>query len=302
MDIKGIAFFLGLSFLLVFMLTFVLLGEGLLAFRSPSLLQYLLQMLLMGIPALAALATGLIHPANETDAKPTLWPVPKGAALRVLVLPMTLFAVAYGVATVGGLTVPQWNLAGVLNQVDGISSRPLQPHVKAIAPFIILGTYPVISMLLGGTLFAAIALGSEFGWRGYLLPRLMPLGALPAYVLGGLCWGLWFFPFIYGWHREVGELSGLLGSQMRFIATGIVLSAILGQIKHRTHHLGLCAVALGGVVAQASGIWPHLFQQASPPWTGPMGWFVIVTLGLSAFVPQLWSSKRSVVVSEIDNE
>jgi membrane protease YdiL (CAAX protease family) len=44
------------------------------------------------------------------------------------------------------------------------------------------------------------AFGEEFGWRGYLFPKLMPLG-VPVAVLGsGLVWALWHVPsyFIYG--------------------------------------------------------------------------------------------------------
>src|SRR5690606_1686906 len=114
--------------------------------------------------------------------------------------------------------------------VDSVSAEPLPDQVRAIAPAIIYVSYPVVSLMLGATLFTAIALGSEYGWRGFLLPRLMPLGALPARGLTGLCWGLWFFPFLYGWHREVGDFSGLPDMQLRVVALAVALSLILGRI------------------------------------------------------------------------
>jgi uncharacterized protein len=40
-----------------------------------------------------------------------------------------------------------------------------------------------------------IAIGEEYGWRGYLLPRLMKkMNVLYASIILGLIWGLWHFP------------------------------------------------------------------------------------------------------------
>jgi membrane protease YdiL (CAAX protease family) len=37
-------------------------------------------------------------------------------------------------------------------------------------------------------LIGLFGFGEEFGWRGYLLPKLMPLGRWKAYVLVGIIW------------------------------------------------------------------------------------------------------------------
>ncbi len=291
MDIKGIALYLGLSFSLVFVLCFVLISQGAIEFQSPNLFQYLAQVALMGIPAVSALLAGFLVLA-KTPADPTrLWPIPLPGLLRVLAMPIAVFAVAYGLAALLGLSHPQWNLAGLLNEVESVSPRPLDPDVRAIAPYVVFLSYPFLSVGLAA-LFAVVAVASEFGWRGFLLPRLMPLGALPAYVIVGVFWGLWFFPFLYGWHREIGDFDGMAGTQLRFVALGVVLSVVLGQIKNRTQHLGLCALALGGFAAQASGLWEHLFQQSTPPWTGPLGWIIIGCVGVSALLPGLWSGAK----------
>ncbi len=39
--------------------------------------------------------------------------------------------------------------------------------------------------------------GEEFGWRAYLLPKLMPLGWRKATLLLGLIWGVWHWPVIF---------------------------------------------------------------------------------------------------------
>jgi len=43
---------------------------------------------------------------------------------------------------------------------------------------------------------AALALGEEIGFRGYLLPRLMHLGTARALLLSGLMHALWHFPLV----------------------------------------------------------------------------------------------------------
>lgn len=291
MNRKGIGIYLGLSYLLVFLLSFVFLSEGALAFQTPNVFQYLLQAALMGIPALAAVIALYFSP-DDAGGLPKIWPIPWMAAARVTVLAPVVFAAIYGIATMFGLTAPQWNLAGLLNRVSAHMSTPLTPEAAAVAPGATLVFYPLISIFVGATLFAFIALGSEIGWRGYLLPRLMPLGKVPAYLITGLCWGVWFLPFIYGAYRETGQYGGMGETILRTISLAIVLGAVLGQIVQRTRHLGLAALCLGAFAGQAYGLWSHLFQKSAPPWTGDTGWIAILAWGVIALAPALYAPTK----------
>jgi membrane protease YdiL (CAAX protease family) len=54
----------------------------------------------------------------------------------------------------------------------------------------------VAAFTIGVVINMVFTFGEEFGWRGYLLPRLAPLGGPWAAVLTGVIWGLWHAPII----------------------------------------------------------------------------------------------------------
>jgi membrane protease YdiL (CAAX protease family) len=49
--------------------------------------------------------------------------------------------------------------------------------------------------------FMFVIFGEEFGWRAYLLPKLMPLGSRKAFLLVGAIWGVWHWPIILMGHQ-----------------------------------------------------------------------------------------------------
>lgn len=53
--------------------------------------------------------------------------------------------------------------------------------------------FKILSGLVIGTLFA---LGEEMGWRGYMLPRLLGHGIVPAMLLVGFLHGIWHLPLM----------------------------------------------------------------------------------------------------------
>jgi CAAX protease family protein len=53
--------------------------------------------------------------------------------------------------------------------------------------------FKILSGLFIGTLFA---LGEEIGWRGYMLPRLLGCGVVPAMLLVGFLHGVWHLPLM----------------------------------------------------------------------------------------------------------
>jgi CAAX protease family protein len=51
-------------------------------------------------------------------------------------------------------------------------------------------------LTVGGLASLPLALGEEYGWRGYVLRRLLPLGRVNATLIVALIWGVWHTPVL----------------------------------------------------------------------------------------------------------
>ena len=72
-------------------------------------------------------------------------------------------------------------------------------------PLSIWIAFPFVA-IVNGAVSVPLGFGEEYGWRGYLLPRLLPLGEIKATVLLGLIWGLWHLPVLLIGLNYPGEL------------------------------------------------------------------------------------------------
>ena len=117
------------------------------------------------------------------------------------------------------------------------------------------------------TLNAALALGEETGWRGYLLPALLPLGRLPALLLTGLIWAVWHLPLILLGYEYPGAPRGL--ALLAFVVFCVGAGALLGWFRLRSNSILPAAVAHGAINAWA-GV-PTLLAAAGAPAALPAG-------------------------------
>jgi uncharacterized protein len=51
-------------------------------------------------------------------------------------------------------------------------------------------------LLVGGAFTLPLTIGEEYGWRGYLLPRVLPLGQVRATFVLAAIWGVWHLPIL----------------------------------------------------------------------------------------------------------
>ena len=59
-----------------------------------------------------------------------------------------------------------------------------------------MGSLLAILTFVGVPIGTLLAFGEEFGWRGYLLPKLLPLGEVKAALIVGLIWAPWHLPVL----------------------------------------------------------------------------------------------------------
>lgn len=73
-----------------------------------------------------------------------------------------------------------------------------------------------------------LAFGEEVGWRGYLLPRLLPIGVWPALLASGVVWGLWHSPQLFIQYTHGGFNAGQVAL---FLAFCVVAGVIMGWLR-----------------------------------------------------------------------
>jgi membrane protease YdiL (CAAX protease family) len=109
-----------------------------------------------------------------------------------------------------------------------------------------------LSLLWAPFINSVAAFGEELGWRGFLWPRLAPMGFWRASGLSGVIWGLWHAPIIlWGFNYPRAPLLGVIWM--------CVLTTILGTwinwLKERTGSTLLASWVHGVFNSQAYGIW-----------------------------------------------
>ena len=101
-------------------------------------------------------------------------------------------------------------------------------------------------LLLGPIINIVFTMGEELGWRGFLLPKLLPLGQWKAILFSGLIWGFWHAPVIAQGHNfPQHPFWGIL--VMAFAC--VLLGAIISWLYLKTRSPWSAALAHGSVNA-----------------------------------------------------
>ncbi len=154
-------------------------------------------------PALVALLTRVIRHEGFADAGLRLVGRDhKGGGwmyLAAYLIPPVLIAASIGFVLL--TTYQHWDLARHISALGEALLRQTRGRIPGSASSTQLGTVSLITQAvaafsLGIVINMIFTFGEEFGWRGYLLPRLAPAGEVFAAILVGIIWGLWHAPLI----------------------------------------------------------------------------------------------------------
>jgi membrane protease YdiL (CAAX protease family) len=163
------------------------------------------------------------------------------------------------------------------------------------SPWALVAIQTGIAILIAPLINSLFTFGEEFGWRAYLLPKLLPLGERRALLLTGLIWGVWHWPIIamghnYGLAYLGAPWAGMLAMVWFTLATG----TFLGWATLRGGSIWPAVIghaAINGI--SALGL---LFVQGQPnPLLGPLPVGLIGSAAWAALALMILLRRRALI-------
>ena len=289
-DRKGIISFLVITFGITYTIEGAMILAGFRLTKLPPLYGQWIVAGAMWVPTIAAALTIklITHEGfATTNLRVGAW---RPYLISALVIP-ACFIVIYALTWLLGLGRPDWQLTDLRALLASTGTEAsTMPSSAVILPAIFL-----TSLVLGPAINGIFGFGEELGWRGYLLPKLMPLGKLKAYTIVGVIWGLWHAPLIVvGFNYPGYPLLGIVGMTVMTTAIGIYIN----EMTLRNRSSILAGWIHGAFNGQAYGIWRILFPNLNPlisGFTGVIGATVWLILGL-------WKVHRGRVVTSLSGD
>lgn len=157
-------------------------------------------------------------------------------------LPPLLAALAVGLTALIGTGTLDPNFTTMKQVADQASQRSGQ----SVPVMVLIISQLAQALILGPVINVFATMGEELGWRGFLLPKLLPVGQWKAILFSGLIWGFWHAPAIaqgqnFPGHPVWGIVVMMLGC--------VLLGAILSWLYLKTRSPWSAALAHGSVNA-----------------------------------------------------
>lgn len=298
LDRRRLLIYLAITFGFTWLIDAVIyLGYGAAAEQSAALPVLLLIVVSMFGPLIGHIGTRLVTREGWRDLglRPQLR---RGWRYWLLVWLLTPLLVVVG-AALYFLLFPQHfdpTLAVVQEQLTAIERQTGQPLPLSPPLFALLQLLQ--GVLLAPLLNAIPILGEEFGWRAYLLPKLLPLGERRAYLLSGLIWGLWHAPLIAMGHNYGTAYAGApwLGILAMCWFT-IIFGTFIGWATLRAGSVWPAVIGHGMVNGVAGAV--LLVMKGSPNLLlGPIVAGIVASAGVALVAAVVWWRSSTVGATE----
>lgn len=288
---KSISFFLVMSFLFswVLFLAPLTLGDDVDATAKQLATQGLWAVAMWG-PGLAAIFVTLFIAKKPFSSLRLNTLGPKRFYLWAWFLPAALTILGGAFTLLFGIAKLDLNFTMIRNALSAA------PGGADVPPMVIVLSQMLLALTLGPLINVLFTMGEELGWRGFLLPHLLPLGQWKAVILSGVIWGVWHAPAIAQGHNYPGY--PILGIFMMIIFC-VLLGIIISWLYINTKSPWVAALAHGAVNAIA-GL-PVLFF--APDFNVALGGTLAAPtawIGMALFIAWLVWTKRFPVKEDVE--
>jgi len=167
------------------------------------------------------------------------------------------------------------------------------PTAASMTPWTLMIIQIAQAVLIAPILNSIATFGEEFGWRAYLLPKLMPLGGRKAMLLIGLIWGIWHWPVIFMGYEYGFNYPGYpWAGPLLFIWITFGLGIFLGWLTLRSKSIWPAVIGHGAINGIA-GV--AVFATIGEPNTllGPLPVGIVGSLGFALVAIAIFFSPKA---------
>jgi membrane protease YdiL (CAAX protease family) len=292
MERKSLGWFLGITFLISWPLFLTpLLFKEMEPVNKQLMTQGLWAIAMWG-PGIAAIITTVLVAKQPFKSLRLNKLGPKRFYLWAWLLPI-------GLTIIGGLLTLLFGLAKLdLNFTMLRESLKSAAGGNYVPAEMIIAIQVLLAFTLAPFINVLFALGEELGWRGFLLPNLLPLGQWKAILISGIIWGIWHAPAIVQGLNYPGY--PILGIFMMIVFC-VLLGTICSWLYLNTKSPWVAALAHGSINASA-GL-PVLFFK--PGFNMAFGGTIatpVAWIGMALFIAWLIVTKRIPVQGQVNDK
>ena len=296
LEVKRICIYIGITFLLTYGYCFLVLyplvqGEALSG--VPAVMTQFLVAAAMFFPAIGVLITRMI--TREGFKNAWIRPNIKGNVKTYLLAYfgpgiLAILGTAFYFIIFRGSFDPECGYMKLTLEAAGTPVEALPMPLSAL--LLIQG---VQALVLGPIMNFVTCFGEEWGWRGYLLPKMSEkFSLIPMLLINGVIWGLWHAPLTaIGHNYGVGypgfPVTGIVAMCLFCIVMGVFLSYVSLKTKSC-----IPAVLGHGAINSFAAIGMYFTKDGGNPFVGPAPTGVIGMIPfVIAAVIMVWNIKKT---------